>query len=100
LYGCAGIFTKDAALAWYANPLIVASWIMTSKNSKGAFLISILALLGCFSFLLFKTVIDNEKNVPQTITDYRIGYWLWVLSAMAMTVGNINLIRLRNRIVE
>jgi hypothetical protein len=88
LFGWVGIFTGDASLAWYANPFIVASWIMTWKNHKWSLLVSCIGVIICLSFLFFKDVIDNEGGVSRAITGYRIGYWLWVSSAAIMLAGN------------
>lgn len=88
LIGWLGLAFSGAAITWLANPLLILSWFMTRRQSKYALPVSTLALLFCLLFLLFPSVADNENGGNNTITEYRLGYWLWLLSAATMTIGN------------
>lgn len=97
LLGGLGLFMSGAALAWLANPLIIFSWIHTKRKSKHSLTLSALAVLMCLSFLLFDTVLDNEAGHSNKIIEYKLGYWLWTLSAVVMLLGNIYLFILARR---
>lgn len=88
LVGWMGLGTSGAAIAWLANPVLLVSWIFIKKNSI-SLVCSIGSLLICLSFLFFKTIIDDEAGHYNRIVGYKSGYWLWVISSLAMLTGNL-----------
>ncbi|MCD6543640.1 MAG: hypothetical protein J7K34_03950 [Flavobacteriaceae bacterium] len=76
------------AMVWLANPTLFAAWVFTKKNQRTSFILSVISLLIMLSFLLFDEIIVNESGASSKITAYGLGYWLWVLSAFIMVIGN------------
>jgi hypothetical protein len=88
LIGIIGVCFGGACLSWLANPFILVSWIIV-KNVKYSFIFSLLAAISSGSFLLFNKVIVDEAGNYAEITNYKIGYWLWLSSMIIMLIGNI-----------
>jgi len=76
------------AMVWLANPTLVAAWVFIKKNQRTSFILSVISLVIMLSFLLFDEIIVNESGASSKITAYGLGYWLWVLSAFIMVIGN------------
>jgi hypothetical protein len=88
--GFFGFLSGDgAAVVWIANPILILSWIFFKRRPKLMLALSLAATLISLSFLLFKTVLDNEAGHLNPITQRSLGYWLWVLSSASMFVGNL-----------
>jgi hypothetical protein len=85
--GTIGIAFGGAALTWFANPLLIASWLIT-KKPKASLICSLFALMLSLSFLLFKNVVSDEGGNYSSIVSYQLGYWLWVTSSSMMFIGN------------
>lgn len=89
IFGIFGIFIGgDETLSWFANPLLVLSWIFIN-NRKITLLLSLLSTLLALSFLMFDEVVINEAGHSKAITMYALGYWLWVGSHVVMLLGNV-----------
>jgi hypothetical protein len=87
--GFIGVFMGGATISWLANPLLFVSWgCFLSRSIKTSLIISLLALLLSLSFLTFKEVMVDEAGHMGQIISYQAGYWLWVLSALTMVIGN------------
>ncbi|MES2375791.1 MAG: hypothetical protein V4553_04400 [Bacteroidota bacterium] len=105
--GAIGGIMSAAGLTWYANPLIWAAWSLIKKKPKRAIFFSLLATLLSASFLLATRISDVQADVTSYITDYRIGYWLWLASMATTLTGSLivhllsrnNLSVINNRIV-
>jgi hypothetical protein len=87
--GAFGGIMSLAGLTWYANPLIWAAWSQINKKPKQAAVFSFLATAFSASFLLATTISDVQANVTSYITEYRVGYWLWLASTAAMLTGSL-----------
>lgn len=87
--GAIGGIMSIAGLTWYANPLLWAAWSQLNKQPKKALGFSIAATLLAASFMLFTDITDVTPGRSATITDYRIGYWLWLGSAVVTTIGSL-----------
>lgn len=96
LLGWAALLSGGAGIAWLANPLLVASWILLRKNCKAAMFLSVAATLFSLSFLLFDSVIANEAGHKQPIISYKSGYWLWASSNLSMLIGSFYLMLRHN----
>lgn len=96
LLGWVALLSGGAGIAWLANPLLIASWILLRKNLKAAMFISVAAVLFSLSFLLFDTVIANEAGHKQSIISYKPGFWLWLGSSMIMLFGTFYLMLRHN----
>jgi hypothetical protein len=93
IQGQESIFNHEigATLSWLANPLLIISFITLRFSPKTTVVISILSTLIILSFLLFRYVIANEAGHYNEITSYKMGYYLWLSSSLAMLTGSIYL---------
>ncbi|MBK6640332.1 MAG: hypothetical protein IPG39_03425 [Bacteroidetes bacterium] len=102
LLGWAAIFSTGAGLCWFANPLLLMSWIFLKKNLKLAMFLSVASFLLALFFLVFDSIIDNENGGSHQIVSYKAGYWLWVASHAVMLIGTFVLMyrsNVRNKTV-
>ena len=76
-------------LAWLANPFFLIA-IFTNKNSPGlSIVMSISAFIMGLNFLREGEVFLNEAGHNGHIISFQIGYWLWVMSFLLMSVASI-----------
>ncbi len=83
-------------VAWFANPPLVAAWILMSKPRRGilalSFAILSLALACCFP--LQKQFMRDEAGNMSDITRYASGYYWWLASiATALVACIVSVIR-------
>jgi len=87
LIGWLGLF--DGVIAWFGNPLLFAGWIcFFFRERRASAWLAIAALAVMLSFLLVGRIATNENGQESTITSRGLAYWLWVLSAVLLIVGN------------
>ncbi|HYC87028.1 MAG TPA: hypothetical protein VEB86_17465 [Chryseosolibacter sp.] len=86
-----------SSFSWLANPLLILSWLVLSRNATLAIRFSLLAVLFASSFLFFDRVLANEAGHYRTVTGVKAGFWLWWLSAIATMAGSIVLAWYRKR---
>jgi hypothetical protein len=90
VFGLVGVFMLHfPAFPWLANPLLFVSWITYKKKPKTSLILSILSLLFMLSFLLVDEIISNEAGMKSKVVSYGLGYWLWVMSAIFIIIGNL-----------
>ena len=84
-------------VAWFANPLILATWHLYLRNAQVPSLVSaVLGLALALSFLLVETIPHFPRDgFFGSIYSYGIGYWLWIASAAILVVGMSTEIALR-----
>lgn len=77
-------------ISWFANPLLIISWILLLNNKiKFCIISSFIAVLFCLSFMLFnKIALDEAVNYGE-ILGYGTGYWLWLTSCFTVFLGSI-----------
>lgn len=77
-------------ISWFANPLLVVSWILLLNNKiKFSLISSSIAVLFSLSFLLFdKIALDEAVNYGE-ILGYGAGYWLWLASCFTVFIGSV-----------
>lgn len=73
-------------LVWLANPLCVISMILLIKKNKTAKTTSSIALLLALSFSAWRTI-RNENGSTSVIISLELGYYLWILSILSLTIG-------------
>jgi hypothetical protein len=76
-----------SGISWLANPFLFLSWLLLFKKTKYSQYCSILAVLFSSSFLMLRSVVTNEGEVPRGIVTYDTGYWLWLASCIANCIG-------------
>lgn len=91
LMGGIAMLTGGAAISWLASPLLVASWVLLTRNKKAAWAFGLAAVICCLFFLRFKVVIDDEAGNYRTITNIGWGYWLWLVSCLTSCIGSLML---------
>ena len=90
LIGGFGLIFGGAGLSWLANPFIMLSWFFSFfKKDIISLAFSVLAVIASCSFLLFDEIIKDEAGNYGQITDYLLGYWLWIGSCILMLVRNL-----------
>lgn len=74
--------------SWFANPLLLASWIAALLARRLPALVLSLAALGLAGSFMFETsVITNEAGMANPITGLREGYWLWLASMAGAVIA-------------
>ncbi|MFD2146360.1 hypothetical protein [Mucilaginibacter antarcticus] len=71
----------------------------TEQATKKAVIFSSIALAIAASFMLFKDITDITPGRSAEITNYLVGYWLWLSSMATMAAGSL-IIYLRERILS
>lgn len=82
-------FSSIAIFTWLANPLLLFSWIKYNSNIRQSLILAILAATVSLSFLSCHKITANEGGGLTVITDYKLGYWLWLASSVTMVAGNL-----------
>lgn len=78
----------DGVIAWMANPLLLAGWVMLGYRRKSLATIFAIAALICIVSLQFcQTILVNEAGNRAPITSFGAGYWLWLASALLLLLG-------------
>jgi len=93
ILGWIGIFYH--CYVWIANPFLFLSWYCLVKNlPKISLFLSICSALFMLSFLSYDTILTRElpDQLYSSITGYRSGYWLWLLSGIMLIIGNVIII--------
>lgn len=91
LIGWLAMLANGGATAWLANPLLIIAWILFARNKKAAWILALVALLLCLSFLNFHVIIEDEAGHYNPILKVRIGYWLWLSSAAFTFLGSLTI---------
>ena len=74
--------------SWFANPLLLASWIAALFARRIPALFLSLAALGLGGSFMFETsVITNEAGMANPVTGLREGYWLWLASMVLAVIA-------------
>ena len=88
LLGWAGLTGGISGIAWFANPLLIGSWLLLRRNLTTGMFMSMGAALLAMSFLVFDTVVTSESGHTGQVTRYKAGYWLWMGSNICMLLGS------------
>jgi low temperature requirement protein LtrA len=84
-------------LIWLSNPLLLLSWITIKRRPTVSLMLGISALLVSISFLFFDEIKDFETGEMKDIIDYKLGYWIWVLSSLPIIVGNLGQLNINKK---
>jgi hypothetical protein len=83
--------------AWLANPLLIAAWIAYARSGYQLSLLLSMAATGLMlSFALVTEMEIGTSGSAETITNYGLGYYLWVSSAIAQVFAASSLQKPRN----
>lgn len=93
MFGWMAPFATTAHLGWWANPILMISWVvgLNGRNSSAAGL-AVAALVFCLLPWLFPSVMTNEAGMTQDIDGYRAGYFLWLTSAFVNLCAQLTLL--------
>jgi len=82
--GFIAAITQWSAHYWFANPILVLSWLFIGAGLRRiALFSSTAALLLAASFLPNRTILIDIDYRPSPITEYGLGYWLWLASMLS-----------------
>ncbi|MGY3212090.1 hypothetical protein [Mucilaginibacter sp. HD30] len=95
--GAIGGILSVAGMAWYANPLLWASWWFLNKEPKKSVYFSAASTALALSFLFFTEISDMQPGKLSYITAYQAGYWLWVTSNIYTLIGSFALTYLKRK---
>lgn len=87
IYGFFGVFDFGSGVSWLANVLILISWGLNQKRIS--LYLSLCALTLGLSFLAFDEILMGTNDKYGKITQYDLGYYLWILSFLIMAIGNL-----------
>jgi hypothetical protein len=75
-------------LIWLANPLFLVSLFLFlfSKKAKLALILSLIAFVLSISFTQVGEIIKNEAGHIGQITDYLLGYWIWIIANLLLLI--------------
>ncbi|MEC4005025.1 hypothetical protein OX283_010180 [Flavobacterium sp. SUN052] len=72
---------------WLANPLCLISIFLLLMDKKSSFKLSLSALILSISFSFWKELLGAESGSPAKIISLQLGYYLWVISILILTIG-------------
>jgi hypothetical protein len=76
-------------LVWLANPLYILSIVLFIQSKKNGLILSVLSTLIGLSFLNWNEILAAESGRTAEIESLELGYWLWVSSLAALSIGII-----------
>jgi len=87
LIGWLGLLS--GTIAWFANPLLIAAWVLFwLRRYWIALALGAAALFCALSFLNVDTVVVSEAPTFAKVTGFGLGYWLWITSMIVITAGS------------
>lgn len=85
------------SLLWWANPLYFLSLYWLAKNNLKAGVTSTSAFLMALLFSVLPTILVSESGARAKVTSLEMGYWLWGISFLLLTVGSWGYFLLRHQ---
>jgi glucan phosphoethanolaminetransferase (alkaline phosphatase superfamily) len=100
LFGWVGIFFGSfSTISWLANPLLVFSWISSTKNNGISIFASVFSTLLALFFLGVKEMVGGSETPSSSqLVVIGAGYWLWLSSIIVFTIGTFVINMLQNNI--
>lgn len=86
-------------IIWFANPLSLISIYLLAINKKSAIKLSLSALFLAVSFSSWKEILGAESGSTAKIISLEMGYFLWVLSILILTIGIFIYFKIADRIL-
>lgn len=80
-FGWAAIF--DWTIAWYANPLFAIATILLLQKKSCCFYYAWAALLVALTSFFYRNI-WNDKDPPEHIASYGIGFYFWLLAFIVL----------------
>lgn len=81
------------SIAWFANPLFFLALSQVRRSRPTGFLTALFGLSIALTSI-FKKKIWNDKEPPEiVITDYGIGFYLWLLAFVMLSVAAWNVLK-------
>ncbi|MEO8532223.1 MAG: hypothetical protein ABI441_00665 [Flavobacterium sp.] len=81
----------DEQIVWFANPLAFFAMILFAINYRItkilSLFLSLLSLVLAVSFFFWKEILAAESGSMAKIISFGLGYYLWVLSILILTIG-------------
>jgi hypothetical protein len=82
------------AMAWIANPLLLAAWVLLAiaarknRSYRSALLVSVIAMILALSSLLVREINIGDLP-PLRVSGVGLGYWLWIASVGWVICGAV-----------
>ncbi|WP_426584296.1 hypothetical protein [Mucilaginibacter sp. R-33] len=89
IMGPLGLIFGGAGFSWLANPFLIIAWFSFKDRYLRTIVVSSISVAFMVSLLVFKEIISDEAGNYSAIVNYKLGYWLWVLSGGIMLVGSM-----------
>ncbi len=85
------LYPSGPGFSWYANPLLVLSYIAFFKRPELSVLSSLAACLFALNFLRFNNhkIVSDEAGHYSNIIAIGRGYWLWLAACGLCFVGSV-----------
>jgi hypothetical protein len=83
-------------IIWLANPLSLFAMIDLWKGKKSAINKCYIALVLAISFAFWNSILGSESGSMATIISLQLGYYLWVLSIVVLTIGTFLCAKVKN----
>jgi hypothetical protein len=74
---------------WLANPLYFVGLFLFFKTRKKSIYFSATATILSLSFTTWKEILAAENGRVAKIETLNLGYWLWTISLILLTIGTI-----------
>ncbi|MDN3676622.1 hypothetical protein QWY90_04780 [Flavobacterium paronense] len=74
-------------IIWLANPLSLISIFLLLMNKRSSYKLSLSALILAVSFSSWNELLGAESGASAKIISLELGYYLWVLSILILTIG-------------
>jgi hypothetical protein len=76
------------AFAWFANPLLFATWLLVQRRAwRRALATGVLTLLLALGCLFGTHIVVSGSGAPQPMPALGLGYWLWIASGAVALAG-------------
>ena len=80
-------------LVWLANPLYLVGLFFLFRSNKKSIKFSLSATFLGLSFITWKEILVAENGRTAEIESLNLGYWLWVLGLIILSIGTGNYFR-------
>lgn len=79
-FGWAGIFIYGIYFFWYANVFVAFTWMTREKHPFTSLVMSVTAFIIALGFYTGCGIQDVDRHLQSYVSEYKLGYWLWLLS--------------------
>lgn len=74
-------------IVWLANPAYLYSIIAFNKGRKSARKASMISVILSVWFIFWREILVSESGRQGTITQKNLGFWLWLISILVLSIS-------------